>query len=349
LTISGTTVTVGAGSTLVSSSVYNLSAAYDIYKQRLVVTYTKSSVPYHMIGSISGTTLSWGSEFPILASGSTISSSRVVFNEAAKTMVYIWITGTSTQYGLSTSIPVPTSTNMSSSWQTPVNQYKTWFYTEGGGTYNVSENFQVSYNVAAKKIVILCYVKNSVGAWIVHGDGINWSPPLNIPSTLSGNNNNPYLALSYCNKTTATTAVFSDTGYSGFYYFTVLFDSVNTGIVTTGTVNYIGYTPYRLSVVSANNGQTLILYGSSTVNAHIWQLASTTLTSSNYIGISNGSYTNGQTATIQTAGSVDDAQTGLTAGSAYYIQNNGTLSTTPANPSVFAGTAISSTKLIVKG
>jgi hypothetical protein len=290
-----------------------------------------------------------GSEFPILASGSTVVTSRVVFNQAARTMVFIWTTGASTQYGLSTSIPVPTSTNTSSSWQTPANTYKTWFYTEGGGTYNVSDNFQVSYNVAAKKIVILCYQKNSVGAWIVHGDGINWSLPLSIPSTISGNNNTPYLALSYCNKTTATTAVFSDTGYNGFYYFTLLFDSVNPEIVTTGTVNYFGITPYRLSVVSANEGQTLILYGASTVTAQIWQLASTTLTSTNYIGISNAAYTDGQTATIQTAGSVDDAQTGLTAGLAYYVQNNGALSTTPGNPNVFAGTATASTKILIKG
>ena len=117
-----------------------------------------------------------------------------------------------------------------------------------------------------------------------------------------------------------------------------------------GTVNYIGYTPYRLSLVSANNAQTLILYGvPNTVATHIWQLASTTLTSTNYIGISNGAYTNGQTATIQTAGSVDDAQTGLTAGSAYYVQNNGALSTTPGIPNVFAGTATASTKILIKG
>jgi len=38
----------------------------------------------------------------------------------------------------------------------------------------------------------------------------------------------------------------------------------------------------------------------------------------------------------------------LTAGQQYYVQTDGTLSETPANPSVLAGTAISATKLIVK-
>ncbi len=43
------------------------------------------------------------------------------------------------------------------------------------------------------------------------------------------------------------------------------------------------------------------------------------------------------------------AGSSLTAGQSYYVQNDGTLGTTAASPSVFAGTAVSATKLIVKG
>ena len=67
------------------------------------------------------------------------------------------------------------------------------------------------------------------------------------------------------------------------------------------------------------------------------------LTAENYVGISDGR-TNGQTATIQVTGSVDDAQSGLTAGQAYYVQHNGTISETADNPSVFAGTSVSASK-----
>ena len=73
------------------------------------------------------------------------------------------------------------------------------------------------------------------------------------------------------------------------------------------------------------------------------------LEANNFIGISDAAYANGATATIQIAGSVDDAQSGLTAGSKYYVQLDGSLGTSPANPSVIAGTAVSATKLIVKG
>ena len=42
-------------------------------------------------------------------------------------------------------------------------------------------------------------------------------------------------------------------------------------------------------------------------------------------------------------------QSGLTPGQSYYVQVDGTLAVTPSTPSVFAGTAVSTTKLIVKG
>ena len=77
-------------------------------------------------------------------------------------------------------------------------------------------------------------------------------------------------------------------------------------------------------------------------------IPSTNLTAENYIGISDGSYSDGQTATVQLIGSVDDAQSSLTPGQKYYVQGDGTLSTTADSPSVLAGTAIASTKLLIK-
>jgi hypothetical protein len=73
------------------------------------------------------------------------------------------------------------------------------------------------------------------------------------------------------------------------------------------------------------------------------------LTSTNFLGFSNAAYTDGQTATIQITGSVDDAQSGLTTAKKHYVQTDGTLSTTAGSPSVEAGVAISATEIIVKG
>ena len=81
----------------------------------------------------------------------------------------------------------------------------------------------------------------------------------------------------------------------------------------------------------------------------VFSPASTNLTSENYIGLASNGYPDTAGATIDVQGAINDKQSGLTAGQAYYVQTDGTLTTTAGDPSVFAGTAISATKMIVKG
>ena len=71
----------------------------------------------------------------------------------------------------------------------------------------------------------------------------------------------------------------------------------------------------------------------------------TNLTASNFLGIASGSVTNGQTATIQLTGNVDDAQTGMTVNDTMYVQDNGTLANSAGSVSVVAGRALSATQL----
>tara|TARA_B100001778_G_scaffold82696_2_gene67081 strand:- start:34 stop:1644 length:1611 start_codon:yes stop_codon:yes gene_type:complete len=85
------------------------------------------------------------------------------------------------------------------------------------------------------------------------------------------------------------------------------------------------------------------------VKAYIFASTQTNLTSGNYIGIAKNSASNGQNVTVSTQGSIATNLSGLTIGKEHYIQNNGTLSTTVADPSVIAGTALSATSLLVKG
>jgi hypothetical protein len=76
-------------------------------------------------------------------------------------------------------------------------------------------------------------------------------------------------------------------------------------------------------------------------------LASTNVTGENFLGIAAASYTNGQEATIQISGNSNANQSGLTPGQNYFVQNNGTLGLTAASPKVYAGTAVSATKIAV--
>ena len=74
------------------------------------------------------------------------------------------------------------------------------------------------------------------------------------------------------------------------------------------------------------------------------------LTESNFIGFSETTYADNDSAEINTIASVDTNQSGLTIGQKYYVQGNGTLSTTPASDiNVEAGVALSATNLFVSG
>ena len=71
------------------------------------------------------------------------------------------------------------------------------------------------------------------------------------------------------------------------------------------------------------------------------------MTTENYIGIAKDAASDNDTAIIQTVGSTDNNQSSLTPGQVYYVQTDGTLSTTAGSPSVVAGRAISATEILI--
>lgn len=118
--------------------------------------------------------------------------------------------------------------------------------------------------------------------------------------------------------------------------------AVNSG--TTASSNSMSATAYSTSSkryvqlyqisTSSNPGNTMIL---SQSNMGV-----------TFLGFSAASYTNGQTATINTIGGTNTAQTSLTPGSFYYVTPAGAISTSSSG-NVFAGTARSATSILVKG
>jgi hypothetical protein len=137
------------------------------------------------------------------------------------------------------------------------------------------------------------------------------------------------------------------------------------GTVISGTVsgtsisfdNEVVFESARCEYISAsydsNAQRSLISYqdggNSNYGEAVVFRPGSTNLTSENFVGFANSGYASGQSAAINSTCMVDSNQTSLTAGQTYYVQTSGALGTTPGDPSVVAGTAISSKSIIVKG
>ena len=125
--------------------------------------------------------------------------------------------------------------------------------------------------------------------------------------------------------------------------------------LTSPLVYETGVNSYTSVAYDSAANKTVIAYVEDLVlkdgRAIVYQPAytNTNLTSENYIGISTGgTYADGSNATVKIIGNTSDEQSGLTAGQSYYVQTDGTLGLTPATPSVFAGTAISANKILVK-
>ena len=89
---------------------------------------------------------------------------------------------------------------------------------------------------------------------------------------------------------------------------------------------------------------------SNNLSAIVYNPSSVNLTSSeNFIGTSAHAAADGAKVLVNTQGAIDENQSGLTAGQTFFVQTDGTLSETADSPSVTAGTALSATKLLVKG
>ena len=78
-----------------------------------------------------------------------------------------------------------------------------------------------------------------------------------------------------------------------------------------------------------------------------WDDTTTNLTTENYTGIAQATVADTAIVTVETVGAVNSSQSGLTAGQLYYVQFDGTISTSADSPSVVAGIGLSATELLV--
>ena len=74
----------------------------------------------------------------------------------------------------------------------------------------------------------------------------------------------------------------------------------------------------------------------------------TNLTATNLLGIASAAISDTATGTINTWGSRNEVQTSLTIGSDYYVQEDGTITTTSTSPAQLIGKAISATQINIK-
>ena len=337
-TISGDFINLVGAYNVSTNQVFQKAITYDSTSEKVVIAYkdiTNSNYGTAIVGTVSGTSFSVGT--PVVFNSSSTNEMSITYDANANKTVIAYRDGSN--YG---NAIVGTVSGTAISFGTP-----TTFYS------NTITSPSITYDSTSQKVVIGYNDSASIVAaavvGTVSGTSISFGTPVNFDSGYVSSFSAIYD--SYADRTIISYANASN-GDDGI---SVAGTVSGTSISFGNPVVFNDRAAYIASAYDSTNNQPIVSYRANNNSGRGTSIAInpfglvSSLTSENYIGISDAAYSNGATAKVQIVGSVDDAQSGLTAGQSYYVQGDGSLSTTPADPSVFAGTAVSATKLIVKG
>ena len=387
-TISGSSVSFGTSVVFDSNSANDVSIDFDSTANKLVVAYTRTGGSNTggraVVGTVSGTSISFGSSV-LVDSGltTTIQNTTTRYDSSTnKTVVVLkdggnndnsyayvgTISGTSISFGSSTLLANSTGNTLVSTYDSNSNKVVVG-YSGGkvkvGTVSGTSISFGSEVDFTSNTQIFMGMTFDSINNKVViaYGDYTTDTGKA-VVGTVSGTSISFGSIVTFNAVTADISATFDSNQGKGIIAYR---DASNSqyGTVISGTVsgasisfeNEVVFESARCEYISAsydsNAQRSLISYqdggNSNYGEAVVFRPGSTNLTSENYIGIASNGYADTQAATINAKGFIDDNQTGLTPGQSYYVQTNGTLGTTAGDPSVFAGTAVSANKLIVKG
>ena len=338
-TVSGTSISFGSAVTFEAANTNSISAVFDSSNNKVVIAYRdagNSSYGTAIVGTVSGTSISFGSAVVFESANSAYISA--VFDSSNNKVVIAYQDGGNSSYG--TAI-VGTVSGTSISFGTPV-------VFESADSRLISAIYDSSNNkvvIAYKDTGNSSYGTAIVGT--VSGTSISFGTPVVFHSSSFD-----HVAATFDSKNGRVVIAYQDGGNSS--YGTAIVGAVSGTSISFGSavVFESADTIYSAATFDSTNNKVVIGYrdrGNSEYGTAIVATTSgTNLTTENFIGFSDAAYTNGQTANIQIISSIDDAQSGLTTGSKFYVQNDGTLGTTAGDPSVLAGTAVSGTEILIK-
>lgn len=387
-TVSGTSISFGTEVVVVSKVATYMDITYDANAERVVIAYRDSGNSFYgtaIVGLVSGTSISFGS--PVVYYSGTASYNSIVYDSNAQKVVITWggstgmaivgtVSGTSISFGSSTTFNSSGTYYGNTTYDSNAQKIVT-VYNDGGNTnsgtaavgtvsgtgisfgtpvvFNSGSTsyFGIDYDANAQRVVIV-YRDNANSSYVtaIVGEVSGTSIAFNGTETVISQAYSNYIAVTYdpnAQKVVVNFQEGANSAINAFVVGTVSGDSISFGtIVNPDAANSSGW---QAATYDASAQKVVILYYRSGSKAVVVQAAysTTTLTAENFIGFSDASYSDTATAKVKIVGSVTEDQSSLTAGQAYYVQADGTLGTTADTPSVFAGTAVSSTKLIVKG
>jgi len=338
-TISGTSISFGSPVVFETgqTNLAKLSHSTRLSDTKLVMVFTDtsdSSKAKAIVGTVSGTSISFGSAATFGTSNSSLYSIVSAFSDTK--VIIAWQDTANTR----DRAIVGTVSGTSISFGTAV-------------TYASASVRHHSVNTLSDSKFVLAYQDNSNSSYgtavigTISGTSITLGTPVVFQAATLSNKPPSVTKLDSTNFVIA----FRDTQNSNY-------GALIQGTVSGTSISYETKVVFTSHTSTENwtttvNDTVVIGYNKETspaaLQAVTYSPPSTNLTTENFIGFSDGAFATTQSAAINTTNTIDRNQSGLTAGQTYFVQNDGTIGTTAADPSVTAGTAISATELIVKG
>ncbi len=341
-TVSGTSISFGTPVVFESANNADISATFDSNSNKVVIVYSDAGNSDHgtaIVGTVSGTSISFGTA--VVFESASCSQISVTFDSSNNKVVIAYRDSGNSGHG--TAI-VGTVSGTSISFGSAV-------VFESSSVEYVSATFDSTGN----KVVAAYRDSGNSGhgtavVGTVSGTSISFGTPVvfesaatNYPSATFDSTNNK-VVIAYeddANSDYGTAIVGTVSGTSISFGTPVLFESASTTI-TSATFDSTGN---KVVIAYSDNGNSD--YGTAVVFDVITFL--TNLTTENYIGMAAAGISSGATGKINIVSGINISQTGLTTGRTFYVQNSGGIDLAASSPSVVAGTAISGTKIIVKG
>ena len=325
-TVSGTSISFGTPVVYSSATTSSQTATFDSSANKVVVGYTAGA----KVGTISGTSISYGSAATFIGSNASriamcfdSNSNKVVVSSQAQSDDHGYTTvgtvsGTSISFGTAVKFNANVTSAINNTFDSNSNKVVVAYDNDGDSSFGTA----------------------IVGT--VSGTSISFGTPVVFKTAESNVSQNG----SFNTVTNTVVLAFVSSSTLAFIDGTVSGTSISFGpeVLASGVV-----AANPVTVFDSSAGRTVASTEANPAKSVVYQSGVTNLTSENYIGLASNGYPDTAGATIDVQGAITDRQSGLTAGQSYYVQTDGTLGTTPADPSVFAGTAISATKMIVKG
>jgi hypothetical protein len=336
-TVSGTDISFGTAVVYESATAYYNNVAYDANAQKVVIVYQDAGNANYgtsIVGTVSGTSISFGTA--VIFESAVTYEPRAVYDSTAQKVIITYTDNGNSTYG--TAI-VGSISGTSISFGSPT-VFDAVTVADQWSAYDSTNNKIV---IAYRNNDLNNYGRAVVGT--VSGTNISFGTPVVFNNTGSTTE----IAVTHDTYSGKTVISYQDAGNSN--YGTAIVGTVS-GTGATGTISFTSPTVFEsastsfiASTFDNTNNTTVIAYKDSGNSSYGTAITFATKSSnfSSFIGISDAAISDTATGSVTIKGGISTNVTGLTPNTDYYVQADGTLSTTTST--VLAGKALSATSI----